>query len=120
MGEKRGARSADWRRLAVAACVVIGLADGAAALEKGSVHKGKPLFRSDCRPCHMEGQGMAKLGGQLHPDRLTQEQWARFFEEKRHVRYDELWGGLSERDLGDVFAYVHAHAYDSPSPAKCK
>lgn len=120
MGERRGGGLSNWRRPAVAVCVVIGLIDGAAALEKGSAHRGKPLFRGDCRPCHMEGQGMAKLGEQLHPDRLTQEQWGRFFEQKKHVRYDEWWGGLSERNLADVFAYVQAHAYDSPSPAKCK
>lgn len=110
------------RRLLVliAALVGIGLAEGAAALEKGSVHKGKPLFRGDCRPCHLEGEGLAKLGSPLHPDRLTQEQWTRFFEGRKHVRYDELWAGLGERNLSDIHAYVQAHAYDSPAPAKCK
>ena len=30
------------------------------------------------------------------------------------------WEKLSEKDRGDIYAYLWGHAYDSPSPAKCK
>ena len=31
----------------------------------------------------------------------------------------DVWESLSEQDLLDMFTYLHDHAYDSPSPAKC-
>ena len=30
------------------------------------------------------------------------------------------WAKLSEKDQADVYAHLHGHAFDSPSPAKCK
>ena len=30
------------------------------------------------------------------------------------------WDKLTPEDLGDIYAYLYEHAFDSPSPAKCK
>jgi hypothetical protein len=32
----------------------------------------------------------------------------------------EEWSQLSDTELMDIYAYLHAHAADSPTPAKCK
>ena len=56
------------------------------------------------------------------PDTKTQAQWTRVFEKKDFDQFgcQEEWSALSEGDLSDIYAYLHDHAADSPTPAKCK
>jgi len=112
------------------------------AAEKGNDKKGKYLFRKNCRSCHMEG-GTAK---ELSPNSKNQADWQKVFnayktfqdkdvnamlakqsqEEAKSITeaYEKLsckeeWKKLSDQDRLDIFTYVHDHAFDSPSPAKC-
>jgi hypothetical protein len=86
--------------------------------EKGNSRKGKHLFRTTCRECHQEGAKAKPLS----PDSKTQAQWSRAFEPDK---YKELackaeWEKQSAEDLKDIYTYLYEHAFDSPSPAKCK
>ena len=88
------------------------------AEKKGDARKGKYAFRKTCRTCHKEGASAKPL----NPDSKTQAQWERTFRKEKYEGYEchEEWAKLSEDDLLNIFTYLHAHALDSPSPAKCK
>ena len=92
-----------------------GLSDVAA---KGNGRKGKYLFRKSCRSCHVDG-GRAK---ELSPISKTQAEWKDAFAEDAYQQLacNEEWANMSDKDLLDIFTYMHDHAFDSPSPAKCK
>lgn len=95
--------------------VFTGLHDASA---KGNGRKGKYLFRKNCRACHVEG-GSAK---ELSPISKTQEKWKAAFSEDAYKGFacKDEWAKLSAKDLEDIFTYMYDHAFDSPSPAKCK
>jgi len=93
--------------------VAIGVA---MAEEKGNARKGKYLFRKNCRACHIEG-GSAQA---LSPISKTQAQWQSVFETIDQLTCSAEWEKLSEKDRADMYAQLHGHAFDSPSPAKCK
>lgn len=80
--------------------------------------KGKYLFRKHCRTCH-EDSGTAK---ELSPISKTQAQWTAVFKdgEFKTLECQDVWADRSGNDLNDIYAYMHDHAYDSPSPLKCK
>ncbi len=88
------------------------------AAKKGNARKGKYLFRKQCRTCHIEN-GEAKA---LSPIDKTQAQWVVVFKEGGHEKLacKGEWAKRSEKDLRDIFVYMHNHAFDSPSPMKCK
>jgi len=83
---------------------------------KGNARKGKFLFRKNCRTCHADG-GTAT---ELSPISKTQAQWKEVFNKKDQLKCAAEWQKLSEKDIGDMHAHLWGHAYDSPSPAKCK
>ena len=87
------------------------LADG-----KGNARKGKYLFRKNCRTCHVDG-GSAKA---LSPIDKTQAKWEEVFSSVDKLPCLKEWANLSEKDRSDMYAYLWGHAFDSPSPAKCK
>lgn len=93
----------------------------ALALEKGNQRKGKYTYRKVYKTCFERG-AVDSQKPILNPDTKTQAQWTRVFEKKDFEQFgcQEEWSGLSEKDLGDIYAYLHDHAADSPSPAKCK
>ena len=95
--------------------VFAGLNDASA---EGNGRKGKYLFRKNCRSCHAEG-GSAK---ELSPISKTQADWKAAFAEGNYMNFacKDEWEKRSEKDLLDIFTYMHDHAFDSPSPAKCK
>jgi mono/diheme cytochrome c family protein len=95
--------------------VFSGLHDASA---EGNGRKGKYLFRKNCRACHVDG-GSAK---ELSPIDKTQEKWKAVFSENayKNLACKDEWAKLSAGDLEDIFTYMHDHAFDSPSPAKCK
>lgn len=88
------------------------------AAKKANARKGKYLFRKHCRSCHVES-GSAKA---LSPISKTQAQWTAVFADGGFEKLEckANWDQRSEKDLRDMYAYMHDHAYDSPSPLKCK
>ena len=94
------------------------LSSSALAAKKGNARKGKYLFRKNCRSCHSEN-GTAKP---LSPISKTQAQWVAVFDAQGVAQLEckEEWEKRKAKDLKDIFVYMHNHAYDSPSPLKCK
>jgi mono/diheme cytochrome c family protein len=88
----------------------------ALAQDEGNPRKGKYLFRKNCRSCH----GSDGSATELSPITKTQAQWDTVFQASDQLKCAAEWQKLSEKDLGDMHAYLWGHAYDSPSPAKCK
>ena len=91
------------------------------AAEKGTKRKGKYTYRKVYKACHERGEvDLAKPI--LNPDAKTQAQWKRIFDKKEFDEFGckQEWDKLSEKDLLDIFTYLHDHAADSPTPAKCK
>ena len=84
--------------------------------DEGNARKGKYLFRKNCRTCHSE-EGSAKA---LSPIDKTQAQWDEVFKSVDKLSCSKEWAKLSEKDRVDMYAYLWGHAFDSPSPAKCK
>jgi len=84
--------------------------------KKGNARKGKYLFRKNCRTCHIEG-GSAK---EISPISKTQEEWQKVFDNQAKLKCKDEWAKRSEKDIKDIYAHLHGHAFDSPSPAKCK
>jgi len=83
---------------------------------KGNARKGKYLFRKNCRTCHCE-DGSAKP---ISPIDKTQAQWDEVFKNIDKLQCSKEWDKLSEKDRNDMYAHLWGHAFDSPSPAKCK
>jgi hypothetical protein len=89
-----------------------------AANDKGNGRKGKYLFRKSCRSCHKDGGSAVELS----PVSKTQAQWMEVFKADKYksLQCTAEWDKRSQKDLLDIFTYMHDHAFDSPSPAKCK
>lgn len=87
----------------------------------GNPHRGKSLFRSTCKTCHVKG-GDAK---DLSPLTKTQEQWKRVFKTKKQIttmtdRVKTKTGkDLADADLSDMQLFLVAHAADSDQPETC-
>ncbi len=88
----------------------------AIAGKEGNKRKGKHLYRTTYKACHGEE------AIPVSPDSKTQAQWERVFEKKDWEVFgcEDAWKALSEDELKDILSYLHGHAFDSPSPAKCK
>jgi hypothetical protein len=88
---------------------------------KGNARKGKYTYRKVYKSCFDRG-AVESLKPPLSPDAKTQAQWTRVFEKKDFDQFGckKEWSALTDKELNDVYAYLHEHAADSPSPAKCK
>jgi len=88
------------------------------AIEKGNGRKGKYLFRKNCRSCHSESASAMELS----PISKTQTQWLTIFAKDKYPKLScaTEWEKRSDKDLLDMFTYMYDHAFDSPSPLKCK
>jgi hypothetical protein len=84
--------------------------------DKGNARKGKYLFRKNCRTCHLEGGSAMELS----PVSKTQAEWQKVFDNIDQLKCKDEWTKLSEKDTLDVYSHLYGHAFDSPSPAKCK
>ena len=107
------------KKLSIAAIIMVFLVVSitfAMAEGKGNARKGKYLFRKTCRTCHMEG-GSAK---EMSPVSKTQAEWQVVFDNIDQLNCKDEWAKLSEKDTLDVYEHLYGHAFDSPSPAKCK
>ena len=91
------------------------------ATEKGNERKGKYTYRKVYKVCYARGAVDSKKPV-LSPDSKTQGQWKRVFAKKKFEIFGckEEWDKLSEKELLNIYTYLHAHAVDSPTPAKCK
>ncbi|BBO78243.1 periplasmic monoheme cytochrome c [Desulfosarcina widdelii] len=91
------------------------------ALEKGNKRKGKYTYRKVYKACMERGE-VDSPKPPISPDAKTQAQWTRVFEKKDFGDFGckAEWEALSENDLTDIYTYLHDHAADSPTPAKCK
>ncbi len=93
---------------------------GVSMAEEGNARKGKYLYRKVYTTCSERGEADSPKP-KINPDAKTQEQWKRVFESKNFEEFGcrQEWSALSEQDLNDIFTYLHEHAADSPTPAKC-
>ena len=91
------------------------------AMEKGNDRKGKYTYRKVYKACMERGE-VDSPKPPISPDAKTQAQWTRAFEKKDFEDFGckPEWDALSETDVSDIYAYLHDHAADSPTPAKCK
>jgi hypothetical protein len=91
------------------------------ALEKGNKRKGKYTYRKVYKACMQRGE-VDSPKPPISPDTKTQAQWTRLFEKKDFEDFGckQEWEALSQKDLTDIYTYLHDHAADSPTPAKCK
>ena len=108
--------------LAVMAVVfVFGTVGASFALDKGNKRKGKYIYRKVYNACFERGAIDSKTPP-LSPADKTQAEWNAVFESKDFGQFkcQEEWEKLSEKDVSDIYTYMHDHAFDSPSPAKCK
>ena len=89
--------------------------------DKGNWRKGKRSYRNVYKACFKRG-AVEKAKPPISPDTKTQGQWKRVFDNKKFSAFGckEEWEKLSEKDLLNIFTYLHDHAADSPTPAKCK
>ena len=101
--------------------LIFSFTGGVLAAEKGNSRKGKYTYRKVYKSCFERGEVKSQKPP-LSPDTKTQAQWTRVFDKNDFDQFGckEEWSALSEKDLGDIYAYLHDHAADSPSPAKCK
>jgi hypothetical protein len=87
----------------------------------GNGRKGKYLYRKIYNECQARGEVESRTP-LLSPNKKTMAQWDRMFTKKdfEDFKCKEEWSKLSEKELQDIYAYLHKHAADSPTPAKCK
>ncbi len=85
---------------------------------EGNGRKGKYLFRKNCRSCHHEDGSAVDLS----PINKTQAEWQKIFSNDAYKKLacEVDWEKQSDKDLLDIYTYMYKHAFDSPSPAKCK
>lgn len=100
--------------------MTIVFSDQVMASDDGDERKGKFTYRKIYKTCFEKGL-VESSKPPLNPDMKTQAQWKRIFDKKRFTDFGckEEWDKLSKDQLANIFAYLHAHAADSPSPAKC-
>ena len=91
------------------------------ALDKGNKRKGKYSYRKVYKACFERGAVESKTPP-ISPADKTQSEWTSLFESKDFNEFgcQDEWGQLSDTELTDIYTYMHEHAADSPTPAKCK
>ncbi len=97
-------------------CIEVGL-----AMERGNKRKGKYIYRKVYKGCFERGEVASKVPP-VSPNTKTQAEWTTLFESGEYKEFgcQEEWIKLSEKDIIDIYTYLHDHASDSPTPAKCK
>ncbi|MFW5500989.1 MULTISPECIES: c-type cytochrome [unclassified Maridesulfovibrio] len=93
--------------------MVLSMASMAAAFGDGNARKGKFLYRKHCRSCH------GATASDLSPSTKTQAEWTAMFSDTSKIPCSSDWNKVKEKDINDIFTYLHDYAKDSPSPAKC-
>lgn len=101
--------------------ITVSFAGTCLAAKKGNKRKGKFAYRMTYQACYERGE-VETSRPPISPDDKTQAQWKRVFDRKKFEQFGckEEWDKLTEKDLHNIFTYMHAHAADSPAPAKCE
>ena len=101
--------------------MVFSFTAAALAMEQGNKRKGKYTYRKVYKACQERGE-VGSPKPPLNPDARTQAEWEQVFDNREFDAFGckEEWAALSDEDITDIFTYLHAHASDSPTPAKCK
>lgn len=109
------------KMIIMATALTMIIATVAFAAEVGDERKGKFLYKKIYKTCFEKGAVKSEKPA-LSPDAKTQGQWTRVLKEKNFsdMGCPEEWAKIGDKELQDIFAYLHAHAADSPAPAKCK
>ena len=91
------------------------------AIEKGNKRKGKYTYRKVYKACYERGEVDSKTPP-ISPADKTMAEWTTLFESKDFKQFgcQEEWSQLSDEAMTDIYTYMHDHAADSPTPAKCK
>ena len=105
----------------VAVLLTISFIGSAMAIDRGNKRKGKYTYRKVYSACFERGEVESKKPP-LSPDTKTQSQWTRVFDKQDFGQFGctEEWSKLGDKELSDIYTYLHDHAADSPTPAKCK
>jgi hypothetical protein len=105
----------------VAVVLAISFAGSALAIERGNKRKGKYTYRKVYKACFERGEVESKKPP-VSPDTKTQAQWTRVFDKQDFTQFgcEQEWAQLGDQELSDIYTYLHDHAADSPTPAKCK
>ena len=98
--------------IAASAMITLFAVSMAFAMGGGNARKGKFLYRKNCRSCH------GSSATDLSPSSKTQAEWKATFADTSKIKCSGDWT-ISEKDLNDIFSYLHDYAKDSPSPASC-
>jgi hypothetical protein len=91
------------------------------ALDKGNKRKGKYTYRKVYKACFKRGEAESEVPP-ISPADKTQAEWTSIFQSKTYQQFgcQDEWQQLSEPEVVDIYTYLHDHASDSPTPAKCK
>ena len=91
------------------------------ALDKGNKRKGKYTYRKVYKACFERGAVESKTPP-ISPADKTQAEWDAVFTNKDFAQFgcEEEWNNLNETQVTDIYTYMYEHAFDSPTPAKCK
>ena len=91
------------------------------ALDKGNKRKGKYTYRKVYKACFERGEVESKTPP-ISPADKTMNEWTSIFEKKDFQQFGctDDWANLSDEQVTDIYTYMHDHAADSPTPAKCK
>lgn len=84
------------------------------AFAEGNARKGKRVWKKSCRlACHDGAKdGIAALS----PVSKTQSQWKALMPK---IKECSAKAGLKDKDVEDMFEYLHSHALDSDQPETC-
>jgi hypothetical protein len=96
----------------VVVCMSVGLAFAA---DGGNSKKGKYLWKTNCKTCHVEGGGAAVLS----PSSKTVKEWTEFFDNNTKPVIMEKCKKFPEGNLKDIRTYMLEHAKDSDQPETC-
>jgi hypothetical protein len=101
----------------LAVLVAVGISVGlAVAADGGNAKKGKYLWKTNCKVCHVEGAE----GGVLSPSTKTIKYWSDFFDTKNaKAAIEEKCKKFPEANLKDIRQYTIEHAKDSDQPETC-
>ena len=91
------------------------------ALDKGNKRKGKYTYRKVYKACFERG-GVESKTPPISPADKTQAEWESVFTNKDFAQFgcEQEWNSLDDTQVTDIYTYLYEHAFDSPTPAKCK
>jgi hypothetical protein len=97
----------------VVVCVSFGLA---VASDKGNPKRGKYLWKTSCKACHVQGAE----GGVLSPSTKTIKFWTGFFDTKNaNPVIEEKCKKFPAKNMKDIRQFMIDHAKDSDQPETC-